>query len=70
MLKRLTMAAIRFYSLALSPYLPTFCRFQPTCSNYSHQAIERYGAFRGGWLTVKRLGRCRPMGGKGYDPVP
>ena len=69
-MKRLAMAAIRFYRLALSPYLPTFCRFQPTCSRYSHEAIKRYGAFRGVWLSVKRLGRCRPMGGKGYDPVP
>lgn len=70
MLKRLAMAVIRFYSLALSSFLPTSCRFQPTCSHYSHQAIERYGTFRGGWLSLKRLGRCRPYGGKGYDPVP
>ncbi len=70
MLKRLALVAIRFYSLAVSPYLPTYCRFQPTCSHYSHQAIERHGAFKGAWLSMKRLGRCRPLGGKGYDPVP
>ena len=70
MFKRLLMAAIRLYTLALSPYLPTYCRFQPTCSHYSHQAVERYGALKGGWLAVKRLGRCRPLGGTGYDPVP
>ena len=50
---------------ALSP-----CRFFPSCSNYAHEAIHQHGAWRGGWLTAKRLGRCRPFGPSGYDPVP
>ncbi len=70
MLKRPVLAAIGFYRLALSPFLPTCCRYEPTCANYSHDAIDRHGLVRGGWLSVKRLSRCRPLGGKGYDPVP
>ena len=50
--------------------MPPACRYQPTCSRYAYQAIERYGAFKGGWLMLKRLARCQPFGGSGYDPVP
>ncbi len=61
---------IRFYQLALSPLLGANCRYQPTCSAYATQAITQYGAWYGGWLVVKRIGRCHPWGGFGYDPVP
>jgi putative membrane protein insertion efficiency factor len=61
---------IRFYRRAISPMTPPACRFMPTCSEYAQEAIERYGAGRGGWMAVRRLFRCHPFGGKGYDPVP
>lgn len=64
------LAAIWVYQRTLSPLLPTSCRFTPSCSHYSQEAVEKYGAFKGVWLGVKRLGRCRPLGGQGYDPVP
>jgi len=58
------------YQKTLSPLLPTSCRYYPSCSHYSHEAVEKYGVLKGVWLGVKRLGRCRPLGGQGYDPVP
>lgn len=61
---------IRFYQAAVSPYLPSACRFTPTCSHYTAQAIAEHGLTRGGWLGVRRILNCRPGGGKGYDPVP
>lgn len=61
---------IRLYQSTLGPALPPSCRYQPTCSHYAYAAIERYGTLRGGWLTVRRLARCQPFGGSGYDPVP
>ena len=62
---------IRFYQLALSPYLGgSKCRFTPTCSQYTAEAIEKYGPIQGIFLGVKRLSKCRPGGGHGYDPVP
>ncbi|MCZ6535803.1 MAG: membrane protein insertion efficiency factor YidD [Dehalococcoidia bacterium] len=70
MLKYPILLIIRLHQLAISPYLPTYCRYQPTCSHYSHYAIKEYGLIKGGWLSLKRLTRCRPLGGKGYDPVP
>lgn len=63
-------AAILCYRYALSPVLPGACRFQPSCSQYALEAISRFGARKGGWLTLKRLARCHPWGGSGYDPVP
>ena len=60
---------IRLYQQAISPYLPAMCRFQPSCSQYTAEAVERYGVARGSWLGMKRILRCRPMGGQGYDPV-
>ena len=64
------LATIRVYQALVSTGLPPACRFEPTCSRYAYTAIERYGALRGGWLAVRRLLRCQPWGGSGYDPVP
>lgn len=64
------LALIRAYQLTLSRVLPTACRFYPTCSEYTRQAVERYGARHGGWLGIKRLARCHPFNPGGYDPVP
>lgn len=61
---------IRVYRKAISPLMPPSCRFRPTCSQYGLQAFRRYGVFKGFWLTTKRLARCHPWGGSGYDPVP
>lgn len=60
---------IRGYQYGLSPWLGGQCRFVPTCSQYALEAVTRHGPWRGSWLTLKRLGRCRPGGGSGYDPV-
>jgi uncharacterized protein len=64
------MAAVRFYRAGISPFLPASCRYTPTCSAYALEALERYGARRGGWLALRRLLRCHPFGSSGYDPVP
>ncbi len=61
---------IRFYQLAISPWLGPSCRFTPTCSHYGLEAFKKYGVFKGFWLTVRRIARCHPWGGNGYDPVP
>ncbi|MBL7692857.1 MAG: membrane protein insertion efficiency factor YidD [Flavipsychrobacter sp.] len=61
---------IRFYQLAISPLLGARCRYTPTCSAYGMEAIKKHGPLKGGWLTLKRFGRCHPWGGHGYDPVP
>ncbi len=66
----LVLGLIRIYQNTIGPALPAACRFQPTCSYYAYEAIQRHGLVKGGWLTVKRLGRCQPFGGSGYDPVP
>ncbi len=70
MLARALIAAIRFYRKGISPLKPPVCRFHPTCSGYGQEAIEKYGAARGGWLLVKRLARCQPLCKGGFDPVP
>ena len=63
-------ALILLYRKAISPWMPPSCRFTPTCSAYGLEAFRRYGIFKGFWLTVKRISRCHPWGGTGYDPVP
>ena len=70
MLERFLIALIRFYRAAISPWTPPSCRYQPTCSAYALEAIQVHGAVRGGWLAMKRIGRCHPWGGHGCDPVP
>jgi len=70
MFVKLFQTLIKLYSWILSPLLGTRCRFSPSCSQYAHQALEQYGAVKGIWLTSKRLCRCHPWGGEGYDPVP
>jgi putative membrane protein insertion efficiency factor len=64
------LGAINLYRYALSPWLGPRCRYEPTCSRYAEQAVRRFGARRGLLLAVKRIGRCHPWGGSGYDPVP
>lgn len=61
---------IRLYQMTLSPLIGRSCRYTPTCSNYGLEAIRKYGPFKGGWLTIKRVLSCNPWGGSGYDPVP
>ncbi|MBO7168845.1 MAG: membrane protein insertion efficiency factor YidD [Rikenellaceae bacterium] len=61
---------VRFYQLCISPLTPPSCRFTPTCSQYAIEALRKHGIFKGGWLTIKRIARCHPWGGSGYDPVP
>jgi len=61
---------IRFYQMVVSPLLPAHCRYWPSCSNYAKTAIHDHGALAGGWLAMRRVGRCHPWGGSGYDPVP
>ena len=70
MVARLFLILIRGYQVGISPMLPAACRYTPSCSAYAAEAISRHGAARGGWLAAKRLLRCHPWGGHGYDPVP
>ncbi|SFG77111.1 membrane protein insertion efficiency factor YidD [Pedobacter insulae] len=66
----LFLGIIRLYQLLLSPLLGASCRFTPTCSQYGIEAIKKHGPFKGGWLTLKRIGSCHPWGRHGHDPVP
>jgi putative membrane protein insertion efficiency factor len=68
--RKTLLGLIRLYQLTLSPWLGRQCRFEPTCSVYAAEAIERFGVRRGGFLALKRLLRCHPWGRSGYDPVP
>ncbi|MGE8206241.1 membrane protein insertion efficiency factor YidD [Heyndrickxia sp. NPDC080065] len=70
MLKFIFIKIIRFYQIFLSPLKPPTCRFYPTCSQYGLEAVKRYGAFRGGWLALKRILKCHPFHPGGFDPVP
>ena len=69
-MKRIALLLIRIYQLTLSRVLPPSCRFTPSCSVYGYQAIEKYGFVKGGWMAIKRIGRCHPFHPGGYDPVP
>jgi putative membrane protein insertion efficiency factor len=64
------LAFIKVYQVVISPLFPSSCRYTPTCSQYAVQAIKKYGAFKGGWMTIRRILRCHPWGGHGHDPVP
>ena len=61
---------VLFYQIAISPLKPPTCRYNPTCSSYALEALKRYGLFKGGMLAIRRIMRCHPWGGHGYDPVP
>ncbi|MFA7444580.1 MAG: membrane protein insertion efficiency factor YidD [Flavobacteriaceae bacterium] len=61
---------IRFYQIVISPVLPASCRYSPTCSHYTLEALKKHGLFKGGRLALKRIFSCHPWGGSGYDPVP
>ncbi|MBY4946433.1 membrane protein insertion efficiency factor YidD [Cupriavidus respiraculi] len=69
-MKRILLALLRIYKIALSPYVGSQCRFLPTCSDYAREAIDCHGAGRGSWLAARRLCRCHPFANGGYDPVP
>jgi hypothetical protein len=69
-MKPIALAMIRFYKRFISPVLPSSCIYQPTCSQYTYEAIERYGVIRGSWMGAKRIARCHPFHEGGYDPVP
>lgn len=69
-MREILTALVRGYQLAISPLLPPSCRYLPSCSAYALEAIEKYGAARGGWMALRRIGRCHPFRPGGYDPVP
>lgn len=68
-MRKLIVAVLRFYKLILSPFLPSSCRYHPSCSEYMRQAVEKHGAARGVWMGMKRLLRCHPFHAGGLDPV-
>ena len=70
MLRTVLLGLVRFYQLAVSPLFPPRCRYVTTCSQYAIEAVQKYGAAKGGYLAAKRICRCHPFGGSGYDPVP
>ena len=70
MTRRAAVRVISAYQHVVSPYWPSACRYEPTCSHYAQEAVSRHGLLRGGWLSLRRLARCRPFGGYGPDPVP
>ncbi|MCH5232132.1 MAG: membrane protein insertion efficiency factor YidD [Muribaculaceae bacterium] len=69
-MSKLLIVLVKFYQNAISPHFPPACRYTPTCSEYAVEALRKYGAVKGLWLAVKRICRCNPFGGSGYDPVP
>jgi len=69
-LKYMFIGLVKFYQYCISPLTPASCRYVPTCSQYALEALQKYGALKGGWLALKRILRCHPWGKDGYDPVP
>lgn len=69
-MKYLFIGLVRLYQLIISPWMPSSCRYHPTCSQYSIQAFREHGALKGLWLTIKRIGSCHPWSKGGHDPVP
>jgi uncharacterized protein len=69
-MKHLAIFFVKFYQGVISPYTMASCRYDPTCSQYSIEAFQKYGFLKGFWLTIKRISRCHPFGGHGFDPVP
>ena len=67
---KIVLGIIKMYQKLLSPWMGANCRYTPTCSQYGLEAVQKYGALKGGWMALKRIGRCHPWGGHGYDPVP
>lgn len=67
---KLIVGLVRFYQLAISPWMGSSCRYSPTCSQYMINAVNEWGPLKGFWLGLKRIGRCHPWGGDGHDPVP
>lgn len=70
MLQRILLTVVRLYRRGVSPFTPPACRFVPTCSRYAEEALVLHGPVRGSWLAIRRILRCHPLGGKGFDPVP
>lgn len=70
LVSELLILPVRFYQLCISPMLPRSCRFTPTCSQYAVEALRKHGPLKGSWLAIRRILRCHPWGGSGYDPVP
>jgi putative membrane protein insertion efficiency factor len=69
-MKYLGLGLIRLYQATFSRILPPSCRYEPSCSHYTYEAIQKYGLIKGGWMGLKRIGRCHPLSPGGYDPVP
>jgi hypothetical protein len=69
-MKTLFLSIIKLYQKTFSRALPPTCRFEPSCSHYAYQAIDKHGPLKGGWLAIRRIGRCHPFNAGGYDPVP
>jgi uncharacterized protein len=69
-MKYIAIFLVKLYQAGISPWFPPACRYSPTCSQYMIEALQKHGFFKGGWLGLKRIGRCHPWGGHGYDPVP
>ena len=69
-MSRILIYIVEFYRHAISPHFPPACRYTPTCSQYAIEALKKYGAIKGSWMAAKRIARCNPWGGSGYDPVP
>jgi uncharacterized protein len=69
-MKKVAILIVRFYQVSVRPLLPDTCRFTPSCSQYAVEALNKHGFLKGGWLALRRIIRCQPWGGHGYDPVP